>query len=257
MKRFLVLVAVAVSLVASGCGQPEVVAEAALTEPGTGERVALSDLPVRLLPYNRDAIFDSLEAAYPEPEPPIPPEIMQAQQQVQQAQSQWRSAQERWDNAREELRLLSEQLRQMESQGLRATPQYAQAFARFNSVESAERTSRQQMEQAFSQFDQLQQQTLVRADSIRVQRENWADQAFREFNQVVAQKLRESGREEIADTTNSQGIARIRARSGQWWLYARYTLPYEELYWNLPVEVSGDSTHVPLSRDNAQVRPIL
>jgi hypothetical protein len=257
MKRFLVLVAILVPLVAAGCGRPQVVAEAALLDGATGERHALGDLPVRLLPYDRDAIFDSLEAAYPEPEPPIPAEIAQAQQEVQRAQADWRAAEDRWATLRDELRTLSDQLRQMEGQGLRGTPQYRQLFERYDPVERQEQQARQQSEQAFARFDQLQQQTLAAADSIRIQREMWADQAFADFGRVVAQKLRDSGREELADTTNAQGIARFRVPSGQWWLYARYTLPYEELYWNVPLEVTGDSTHVSLNRDNADVRPIL
>jgi hypothetical protein len=254
MKRFLLLVTV-VSLAATGCRQPLVVAEAALTEEATGERRALSDLPIRLLPYDRDAIFDSLEAAHPVPEPPIPPEVLQAQRQVQEAQNQWRASEERWAAVRDELRTISDELSRMQQQGLRGTPQYAQAFERFGTLETQERQFNQQMQQAFARFDALQQQTLASADSIRVAREVWAEEAFADFNRVVTERLRQVGREEQADTTNAQGISRIRVPTGRWWLYARYTLPYEELYWNIPVDVSGDSTHVSLTRENAEVRP--
>jgi hypothetical protein len=256
MKRFLVLVAILVPLVATGCGRPQLVAEAALVDETSGERLALADLPVRLLPYDRDAIFDSLEAAHPVPEPATPPDIVQARQEVQTAQQQWRTAEDRWLTIRDELRTILEQLQQMEGQGLRGTPQYAQQFARFNQLESQEQQAQQQVTQAFNRFDQLQQQTLAAADSIRIQQEMWADDAFADFNRVVVQKLRDLGREEQADTTNAQGFARFRVPSGNWWVYARYTLPYEELYWNIPVEVAGDSTHVGLNRENAEVRPI-
>lgn len=50
MKRFLVLAAMFAPAVLTACGQPEVTAEAAITDTNTGERIALSDLPVRLLP---------------------------------------------------------------------------------------------------------------------------------------------------------------------------------------------------------------
>ena len=257
MKRFLVLVAILAPVIVAGCGRPQVIAEAAITEEGTGERLALSDLPIRLLPYDRDAIFDSLEAAYAEPEPPIPPEILAQQERVQQAQDTWRVAEARWSTVRDSLRTLSDALARMGTQGQRGTPQYAQAFTRFNSLESEERQVNQRMQAAFAEFDQLQQQALAAADSIRIQRDLWAEQAFADFNVVISQKLRESGREEHADTTDARGIARFRVPAGSWWLYGRYTLPYEELYWNIPLEVSGDSTHVTLSRDNAQVRPVL
>lgn len=255
MKRFLVLVTF-LGFVAAGCGQPQVVVEAALTN-SAGERLALSDLPIRLLPYDRDAIFDSLEAAYTVPEPPIPAEVLEARQQVQEAQTAWRAAEERWGTVRDSLRLLTEQLAQMEGSGLRGTPQYNQGFARWNSLESQERQVNQQREAAFAEFDRLQQTTQAVADSIRIQQELWADEAFADFNLVISTKLRESGREELADTTNSQGFAVIPAPAGQWWLYSRYTLPFEELYWNLPLQVEGDSVYVTLNRGNAQIRPIL
>lgn len=257
MKRFLMLVALLAPLGLAACGQPLVVAEAAITEEGTGERLALGNLPIRLIPYDRDAVFDSLEQAYPDPEPAIPPEILQQQQQVQEAQTAWRTAEERWATIRDSLRIISDDLDRMSQQGLRGTPQYAQAFARFTPLEQQEAQAEREMQQAFARFDQLQQQTLVAADSIRIQREMWAEQAYASFNQVTLQKVRDARREEIADTTNAQGFVRVRVPSGRWWLYARYMLPYEELYWNLPVDVSGDSTHVSLSRENAQIRPVL
>lgn len=257
MKRFLVLVALLAPLVAAGCGQPQVVAEAAIAEEGTGERLALGDLPIRLLPYDRDAIFDSLEAAYSVPEPPIPPEILMQQEQVQEAQSEWRVAEERWSTVRDSLRILSENLTQMQNQGLRGTPQYAAAFSQFGTLEAEERRVNQAMEQAFARFDALQQATLAAADSVRVQRDMWAEQAYADFNSVIAQKLRESGKQELADTTNAQGVIRVQVPKGRWWVYSRYTLPYEELYWNVPIEVSSDSTYIGLSRENAQIRPVL
>lgn len=257
MKRFLVLVAILAPVVVAGCGDPEVIAEAAITDETTGERLALGDLPLRLLPYDRDAIFDSLQAAYPEPEPPIPPEIVAQQQAVQEAQTEWRAAEERWALVRDSLRVLSEGMTQMQNQGLRGTPQYAQAFQRFGSLEQEERSVNQAMNQAFQRFDELQRQTLAAADSIRVVRDVWAEEAFADFGQVVAARLGETGREEHADTTNAQGIARFNVPAGRWWVYGRYTLPYEELYWNVPIEVTGDSTHVQLNRENAEVRPVL
>lgn len=256
MKRYLVLVAFLGPLLVSGCGQPQLVVEAALDGEG-GERMALSDMPVRLLPYDRDAIFDSLEAAYPVPEPSIPQEVIDAQQQVQEAQTAWRAAEERWGTVRDSMRILSEQLQQMEGQGLRGTAQYRNSFDRFSTLEAQEQQLNRQQTAAFQRFNELQQQTLATRDSIRVQRELWADEAFADFNQIVMQKLRESGLEELADTTNAQGIADFRVPAGRWWVYARWTLPYDELYWNIPTEVTGDSVAVQIDRSNADVRPIL
>lgn len=121
MKRFLVLLSAASVLGTAACSRPEVVVEARLPQPGEEGTVALANLPIRFLPYDRDAIFDSLEAAADEPEPKIPPDILEAQQRVQDAQSEWREAEERWATVRDSLNQIGERLQQMQNQGLRAT----------------------------------------------------------------------------------------------------------------------------------------
>jgi hypothetical protein len=259
MKRFLVLLSAAGMLGTSACSQPEVVIEARLPQAsadGSGS-LPLADLPILVLPYDRDAIFDSLEAAAPEPEPEIPPEILDAQQRVQEAQSAWREAEERWTVVRDSLRNLVTRLEQMQDQGLRATPQYRQQFEQFGRLEAEERQVKQRMDQAFARFDQLQRATLTRADSIRVVREAWADRAFADYPSIVEARLLQLDKEELADTTNANGIATLRVPDGRWWVHARYTMPYEELYWNLPIDVSGDSVRVQLTPETAERRPVM
>jgi hypothetical protein len=258
MKRSLVVLAALLPLGFAACNRgPGVVVQAAIEQEGAAEPVVLGELPVRLLPYDRDAIFDSLTAAFAEPEPEIPPEILQQQAAVQTAQTEWRDAEERWGTVRDSLRTLANDLRQREQQGQRATPQYQQAFREFQRLEAEERQVKQRMDAAFTRFDQMQRNVLTRADSIRAVREAWADRAFADFDKAVEARLKATGREEHVDTTNASGIARLRVPNGRWWVYARYTLPYQELYWNVPIEVTGDSTTVRLSRETAQERPVM
>ena len=136
MKRFLLLAAILAPLAIAGCSDLLVVAEATINDEETGERVPLGDLPIRLLPYDRDAIFDSLQTSYSEPEPPIPPEILAQRQQVQEAQTAWRNAEERWTIVRDSLRSLSDQLTRTGNQGLDTAPPYAGAL---DTLEAEER----------------------------------------------------------------------------------------------------------------------
>jgi hypothetical protein len=251
MKAFRLLPAAALALGIAGCEQPQIVVEVGITAEGSGEVLPLQDLPVRLLPYDREAVLDSLEAASSEPQPPIPPELLAQQQQVQLAQSAWRAAEGRLTSVRDSVRVLNERLAGSgaeDSQSLRA---------RLQSLEAEEQRVNQEMQTAFAQFDSLQQHTTAATDSIRNLRDTWAQRAFADFNQVIAAKLQRAGRGEHADTTDAAGVARFRAENGRWWVYARYTLPYEELYWNIPIDAAADSTHVELTRENADVRPIL
>jgi hypothetical protein len=74
MKRLCVVLAILAPSTLAGCGGgPKVVVEAMGVDPATRQTIPLADLPVRLLPYDRDAIFDSLTAASRTPEPVLPP----------------------------------------------------------------------------------------------------------------------------------------------------------------------------------------
>ena len=78
MKRQLVVLALLVSAAACSA-DPKVVVRASLT-PG-GEPIA--DLPVQLLPYDREELLDSLGRAADDPEPELPQEVLQQQQALQ------------------------------------------------------------------------------------------------------------------------------------------------------------------------------
>jgi tetratricopeptide (TPR) repeat protein len=259
MKRSLVLLTLLAPLVLGACerGTP-VVVEATIAQQAEGaEARPLTGLPIRILPYDRDVIFDSLASAASSPEPEIPADVLQQQAQVQEAQERWQAANDRWQNVRDSLRTIGNELQSMEQRGLRASPQYNQAFQAFGRLEAEERQLRQQSDASFTRFTQLQEAAAQRAEEIRVQRESWADEAFRNFDQAVAGRLQQLRREEIVDTTDAMGRIRVRVPEGRWWIYSRYTLPFSELYWNIPIEVQGDSVRIDLNRQNAQSRPLL
>lgn len=251
MKVFRLFFALLAGLAVTGCEKPQVFAEVGMSAEGGGEILPLADLPVRLLPYDREAVLDSLEAASDEPQPPIPPELLARQQQVQQAQTAWRDAEGLLRTTRDSLRAVRERLNAGDPADLE------QVSSRLRSLETEEQRVNQVVRLAFAQFDSIQQETTAATDSIRSLRESWAQQAFADFNQVIAAKLQESGRAEQADTTDSRGMVSFKAENARWWVYARYTLPYEELYWNIPIETTTDSTRVELNRANADIRPIL
>ena len=67
-------------LAVAACGPGEIVVTMEIDNPSAeGEgasTMALSDIEVQLLPYDRDQIFDSLTRAFGTPEPEIPAELM-------------------------------------------------------------------------------------------------------------------------------------------------------------------------------------
>lgn len=246
--RVLTLIAAAALMV--GC-TGDVVVQAQLQQDD-GTVLALDGLPVRALPYDRDVIFDSLGAAYPEPEPPIPDSIMALQDSIAAAQLQYSQLENRWGSARDSLQKLSEALQSMS----RASPQYRLLFADFGAQESAEAAAKRQMDQSFTRFSGLQNRFATTQNEIRIRREQWAEAAYTAVDTVIGLRLDAAGREEVADTTDGNGVARFALKKGQWWIFARYRLPFDELYWNVPIEVTGgDPLVVELNRQSAQVRP--
>jgi hypothetical protein len=255
MKQRAALLSLVLPLLLVACDRGTPVIIQAQVEQN-GQPTAIENLPFEILPYDRDAVFDSLEAAYSEPEPAIPPEMLAQQQQVQQAQSEWRAAEERWGQVRERLREIAAQMERMQREGQRATPQYQALFREFEQLEPEERQLQQRMNQSFARFDQLQRGFIAQADSIRIAREAWAERAFADYDRVVDDRLNAERRNPVADTTRAGGVQRVRVGEGNWWVYARYTLPFSELYWNVPITVRGDSVVVQLNEATAEARPV-
>ncbi|MBV9772878.1 MAG: hypothetical protein JO040_02970 [Gemmatimonadetes bacterium] len=202
MKSSLVLLVALVPTLAACHGDPKVVVRASMEE---GATAGIEDLPVRLLPYDRDAILDSLRAKSRVPEPQVPADLVQQMQ----------------------------------------------------SLPGLEQQARARGDTAVTRFQAFRRVVLARADSMRAARKAWADKTYARFDEKAVAALANSGEPEQADTTDASGTATFRAKEGRRWVYARYTLPYSELYWNVPVEVTGDSTVVRLTRANAKEKPAL
>jgi len=246
-----------VALAACSPGSAVVTAELDVPDPevegGTVTR-ALGDMPVELLPYDRDAIFDSLGAAYGTPEPPIPDSLLAAQAAVAQAQEEWRSAEAEWNTLRDQLQTISRELETLN----RGEARYRQLFNDFQDGENRLQRVERDMDSAFARFTELQEGTIAELERVRLLKEEWADEAFTEVNQVIDVKLAVTGLEPVTDTTDATGSVTIEAAPGSYWIHARHELPFNELYWNLPVTlVGGEPVEVRLTRETAQVRPKL
>lgn len=245
--------AIALLLAAGACGPAELVVtvEVDIDEgEGTVTR-ALPDLEVQLLPYDRDQVFDSMQAAFATPEPEIPQDLIEAREAVQAAQVRWRAAETRWNTLRDTLQKLSEAMQQFN----RGEARYVAMFREFQELESQLGRAERENERAFAEFDELQSGTIQRSDSMRIVIDNWADEAFQGVGDVFLLKARASGLQAAADTTDASGVARFEARPGEYWVHVRYELPYTELYWNERVTlVRGEPVELRLTRAQAEER---
>jgi hypothetical protein len=242
------------STVLAACGRTEVVVQGQVQQED-GTAIALANLPIRILPYDRDLIFDSLRAAYAEPEPEVPPYLVQLRDSIAEANLQWTQATARWNMLRDSLQRANQRLATLS----RASGEYVALFGQVNALFDQEAQTQREMNQAFARFEGLQDRYTSRAQEVRLAREQWEDAAYNDVERVIAARLRELRREQLADTLDGNGVTRIRGlANGEWWITARFDMPFEELYWNIPIVVGrGDPVQVQLTPQTAVARPKL
>lgn len=257
MKRVALPLAVMCTTILLGaCGAGEIVVQAELpADSATGEATPLSDIIVRLVPYDRDAIFDSLAAAYPEPEPPIPDSLLALQESISQANAEWQEIEAAWNVARDSLRELGAIMDTMD----RAAAEYYVLFTEFNELDSQVRELSASNDAAFQNYLELQDQFATESQETAALRSQWADRAFEPVDSIIFAQLDALDLEVHEDTTDATGIVRFQdVPPGEWWVYARYELLYDELYWNEPIRVEGgEPIQIQLTPENAEERPVL
>ncbi len=250
------LAAILVTTILAACGPGEATIIVALGDEASEDANALDGVEVRLLPYDRDQIFDSLTAAAAAagmPEPEVPADLLAAQEEIAQAQQEWLDTETRWNVLRDSLQTLNNAM-----EGLnRAQRAYMELYNQYQDLEGEYNRAEQQVGRLFDNFTSLQDAAIGRMDSINIVQADWADQAFADVGLIIAGRIELTGLEEHADTTGVEGVATFEAAPGQYWVYARHELPYNELYWNIPIAITREEPIVlRLNRDNAVVRQI-
>lgn len=251
MKRLVLMAAVAGTATLTACGGSEVVVSVYTQQDG--QPAPVSGLEVRALPYDRDAIFDSLRAAYSTPEPEVPAELASIRDSIAAANQQWSEMNARWAEGRDSLKTLLDAMNAIP----RMNPRYLPMFNRYNALDRQVNAAKQASDQAFARFEALNARYATQAEELNRARQQWSDAAYADIDRIIDARLREQRLQEVVDTTDANGIVRFRGlRSGEWWIHARYDLPFDELYWNVPIQVEGEM-QIELTRENAQVRPKL
>ena len=249
MKRPIPPLILILSLALSGCGTPDVTVRAELPATGTDVRSPVADLPVRLIPYDRDAILDSLTRAGHQPEPKLPIELNAVRDSLASAQAAWREAEARLHAIQDTIPTL-------------VLPVGADPADRERMLVRTRRLDQEQQEvkQRLAALEALiaarSRAIGAAVDTVRAARERWSATVLRDFDRIAEERARAAGRTGAVDTTSRAGIAVLKVDPGRWWVYARYALPDAEVYWNVPIEVTGDRTSVILDERNAKRRPL-
>lgn len=229
-------------LFAAGCGSSLTVE---VTTEGDEGPQPQANVPVELLPFDRDSVFNALDEQAETPRPQMSEELEAAAQRVTDLQTEWRQIEEEWSAAREELRSLRARLDEVPSR----SAEYRDLFQQFGELEQRERRLNSRRQAAFDSFTAAQNQVSTRLDSFSVVRRTWEDAAYADYFDIKADLL--GGEDVIADTTNAQGLATVSLPAGDWWAYARVAVPDGEMYWNVPVP---ETDTLRLNESNGELR---
>lgn len=241
---------------AAACGGTGELVIHAQLQSDVGEATPLADLEIRALPYDRDVVFDSLKAAAEaagNPEPAIPDSIQQMQVEIAAANEEYTTADAQWNTARDSLRAIKDRLDQLN----RTSGEYRLLFNDFGDQEARANSAERRANSAFTRFSDLQKRFATLSEELKIVRGDWADRAYAPIDSLLAVKVEVAGRDPVVDTTDANGGVAIALPAGSWWITSRYELPFEELYWNVQVDVAkGEMKELVLNRDNAQRRPL-
>ncbi len=249
MNKHWVLAVLALSLL-SACKRPTELAVRALSGVEGEEPVPLAKQVIRVLPYDRDSIFDALAARAPQPEPQPPAELLSLRDSLATARKRWTDAESEWNELRSELEQLTERMKKMD----RSSDEYFKAFRRWDQLDAQVRKLDRIQKRYFDEFTKLQNVYRALADSFNAVVTTWEDETFEDFESIVDSLTKE--RQELVDTTDAGGWAYFRVPRGRWWVHTRAKLVFEELYWNVPYESMGGVDTLILNRANAEIRPI-
>jgi hypothetical protein len=214
----------------------------------------LSDLPIQLVPFDRDALFDELAARVGTPEPQLPQSLRVIRDSIAAATEVWRQLEIEWTPLNAQVETLNREMAQYST----TEPMYQVIFRERNAAERVADEAQARRDSAFAVVDRLQQQSNAEMEAFRSELTAWENEAFAGYEEALIERMDEAGNEIVTDTTDADGRVSFIVPSGEWWVYARfpYTLQ-NEYYWNEPIEVETDAvTEVLLNAGNAEVRDL-
>jgi len=216
---------------------------AACTEGDLSVRLSLHHeelrgVQVAAIPFDPDAILDSLAGIAVDPSPTFSA-LEEALFAFEPSNDTALAAiNEPWLALRDSAATLSESLQAMD----RAGPAYAAAYEQFRALyaEFTRRTA--QRDRELSALDgnavKLARWAQAAADTLRT----WERTAYAAYDSLASAALTASGGEAHTLTTEMDGEAHVTLEPGMWWLVVRRAdteNPFLEYYWNVPVQVNG------------------
>jgi len=213
------------------------------------------NLAITALPFDRDALRDSLAEAsgIPEPEfPDLETELVSYRRPDLSGLTEYLLP---WQAIHDSVRHLADSLNLV---GPDSSPQYARAFTRLRDLYPRLARSAVDRDAAIreqvGEGRELALRAAAAADSLRA----WEAMTFAHFPELADSILTSLGRGSHCATTDNDGFAEFTLAPGRWWLVATWVdpeNPFKEYHWNVGVVVRRfGSRTVPLFAGNGVAR---
>lgn len=241
---------VAIALLGAGCEQDTRVA----VEVSWEDDGPVADLAITALPFDPDALLDSLAAGADAPAPTFPALEAEMRDYHRPDPDPYEEINRPWLALRDTVRLLADSLIERD----RTDPGYTADYERFRALYArlAERAGERDRALRNVNGDHLAlaRRAAAAADSLRA----WEYQAYAGYPDAAAAAVVHSGRSVVEGTTDRHGRLTLRVQPGRWWLVARAAdpaNPFLEYYWNVSVTATRVvPVRLPLSSGNAVKR---
>ncbi len=236
----------------SACGGSDVTVQV-LGEGADGPSPQ-ANLEVFFYPFDRDSVFDALDAEASTPKPEIPEEMLATFAQIRSLQEEWRSKEAEWSEARDRMQTLSEEMQGMDPRS-RGTREYMSKYEEFQQLEGSEGRLNREKQALFEQFTAMQDSVTTQVDDFKAVRDTWEDDAYAGYFDAEQSLVIELGRQVFADTTGADGYVTQALPAGDWWVNARIRVPVGEFVWNLKIDPTQvDTLRLDISNGGERIR---
>lgn len=249
ISSFFLIVGAAIAL--GACGGSEVTVQ--VLGEGADGPVPQTNLEVSFFPFDRDSVFDVLDAEASSPKPEIPEDMLATFAQIRALQEDWRDKETEWSEARDRMQVLSQEMQGMDPRA-RGTREYMSKYEEFEQLEGVERRLDREKQALFDQFTAMQDSVTTRVDEFKAVRDTWEDDAYSGYFDLEQEIVTELGRQVFTDTTNADGYVTRKLPSGDYWVNTRIRVPAGDFVWNLKIDPSQDTLRLDTSNGEERIR---
>ncbi len=241
MRGLLVLLAgLSLTIAMSGCSKDTKIVLTVVLSGEEGEE-AVSGVKFSLLPYDIEAVKDSLAGVNNPPSKPSKDELLALRGAYDEINKEYNDHLEEYRTAESDVKKIKDLM----------SSKYKVAYKRYKEAKAKNKELNEQREKARSEY-------IASRKAYDSGMEKWEGEAYKGLEDVLQGVRLERGiTEDYLIKTDKQGVGRVVVPGGKWWINGKERhreLKYAWLIWNVPVQAEGGVLEITLNKDNAEER---